>query len=389
MVVDTKLYDVLTVAPDASTNDIIQAGRKLSRQWHPDKNAHQIELAEQKFKEIRQALEILSDEGKRKTYDQFGVNADGPSSSSGEGPFGGGFPFGGGPFGGFGFAPRGPRPMEVAIQVSLEQIARQDTITIPFPRQVECIECDGRGSTNKHARINEPCKPCSGQGVVNQQVQIAPNMFQHVQRACPACRGLGKHIPLEDQCRSCEGKGKRQVTVRAPFPLKNRMVPCTAIPFTHDGVSLTVTLRETTHEVFQRDPRRPFDLHVTLVLNLHEALFGFTKQLHLPDRRIAEVRFVGKTDFGSKRKVVNGGLGDEGNLIITFEFELPSVSSVAHLLRRFQEMKEEEKLVVPNDEVVGMAMVDFDDEEDGRSPPQHPQGHPQHPQGNPQECRTM
>ena len=376
MVCDTKLYDCLGVPPDASINDITQAGRKLSRQWHPDKNAHQIELAEAKFKEIRQALEILSDPEKRNLYDRMGMEALSSSSSSGGGG-GGPFPFGGFPFPFGGGAVRG---IEVSVNVTLEQIAREETVTISFARRMSCTDCDGQGSRNK--AVCDKCKSCNGQGVVHQSIQIGPNLFQQAQRACPTCRGLGKNIPIDQVCPGCQGKGGRQVTVRAPFALKSRMVPYTTIPFQHDGVMLLVTLKETVHEVFHRDSRRPLDLHLTLELNLHEALFGFTKRLYLPDRRVVQVQFVGKTPYGTQRKVIGAGLGDEGNLILTFEFELPSVGNIPDLLRRFQDMKEmsqkeEEKSI--DDDVIGMAMVDVE--------PNSPDGESE--KNPPQTCRPM
>ena len=395
MVVDTTLYDRLNLPPTATSAEIIQAGRKLSGKWHPDKNAHQLDLANAKFKEIREAVEILSDEMKRKRYDQVGLKgANAPDANESGFPF----PFGGHPFAGaspFASHPFGGQSAKqvprVEVNVTLEQIACQETVTVRYSSLEKCESCEGR-CTSREDIQSKTCGGCNGLGRRMDQVPIGPGMFQTVQRPCPACMGRGKQFEKkEDVCTGCDGQGKRDQVKSFAFQLYPRMTPTS----TYIQNNVAVTIREAPHDAFTRDPRNPYTLHADMDLNLFEALFGFTKNLHLPDRRIVKVRWVGKTEYGQVRKVIGAGLDNQGDVLLQFRFSLPhvtSVEAVAEYLHHLTppEPSDEQEKEEDDEECISMAMVDLEEEdEDDHSSSSSSASTGATAGGGPQECRMM
>ncbi len=228
-------YQILGVSRDASKEDIKKAYRTLSRELHPDKHKGDKEK-EQRFKEVNEAYQILSNEEKRRNYDQFG-------SAEGN-PFGGGAGFGGfdpSQFGGdigdifetfFGGgrgrarrrgAERG-RDLEVSISVPFMTAVEGGERTISLTTFVACDECGGKGAA-KGTKM-EQCKECGGGGQVTRTAQ---SFFGTVQQTviCPACHGKGE-VPAEP-CPQCRGEGrverKKDVSITIPAGI-------------HDGQSL-------------------------------------------------------------------------------------------------------------------------------------------------------
>ena len=207
----TDYYELLEVERDASTDEIKRAYRIAARRYHPDANPGDA-AAEARFKEIVTAYEVLSDDGKRASYDRYG--ADGPQMGD---PFGG---FGGGGLGdifdaffGGGGAGAGPRPgrqsgpdLEVAVDIAFESavFGAQEEVTVRTA--VACETCEATGAApGTHA---DTCAQCSGTGQVRQVRQSI--LGQMVTAApCPVCRGAGQVIP--DPCPTCKGEG-REVT---------------------------------------------------------------------------------------------------------------------------------------------------------------------------------
>lgn len=229
-------YEVLGVGKDASQDDIKKAFRSLAKKHHPDANPGD-PTAEAKFKEINEAYEVLSDEGKRSNYDAYG-NANGPYANPGGGAGGqgaqdfgrvfgdaGGFPFGD-LFGGFeellgggrrrrDTGPRRGDDLELEMEISLEEAFSGVDRDVRIPRTEACDRCGGSGAEPGSKAVT--CPACHGTGQVSTtQRSIFGQML--VSTPCTKCGGTGKYV--EKPCRECGGSGEvrksRTVTVKVP-----------------------------------------------------------------------------------------------------------------------------------------------------------------------------
>ncbi|MFZ7318524.1 molecular chaperone DnaJ [Comamonas jiangduensis] len=218
-------YEVLGVSKTASDEELKKAYRKLAMKYHPDRNqGEQAKEAEEKFKEAKEAYEMLSDSQKRAAYDQYGHAGVDPNSGMGGGfGGGGGFAeafgdifgdmFGGGRAGGA----RGGRQvyrgndLSYSMEITLEEAAKGKDAQIRIPSWDSCDTCHGSGA--KPGTSPKTCTTCGGQG----SVQMRQGFFS-VQQTCPHCRGTGKIIP--EPCTSCGGQGriKRQKTLEVKIP---------------------------------------------------------------------------------------------------------------------------------------------------------------------------
>ena len=208
-------YEVLGVAKDAGDREIKKAYKRLAMKYHPDRTAGDKDL-EAKFKEVKEAYEVLGDSQKRQTYDQFGHAAFEQGGGGGHGGFGGGAgDFGdifgdvfGDIFGGGGGGRRQSRQQRGAdlrynMELSLEEAVRGKEVEIKVPTWVSCEPCDGSGA--KKGSKPQTCGTCHGQG----QVQMRQGFFA-VQQTCPTCGGTGQII--SDPCNSCHGQGRVEKT---------------------------------------------------------------------------------------------------------------------------------------------------------------------------------
>ncbi len=219
-------YEVLGVEKGAGADDLKKAYRKLAMKYHPDRNPGDTE-AEEKFKEINEAYEVLSDTEKRAKYDQFGFAGVDPTYGAGAGGPGAGFDG----FGGFGFgdifsevfgggsrrsrnAPRRGDDVGVRLEVTFEEAAFGADKELTFYRIENCNSCNGTGSADGKV---ETCDRCHGSG----QIRVTQNMmgmaFQSTS-TCPVCNGRGKVI--KNPCSTCRGKTKvrKSRTVRTKVP---------------------------------------------------------------------------------------------------------------------------------------------------------------------------
>jgi molecular chaperone DnaJ len=213
-------YEVLGVSKNATEDEIKKAYRKLARQYHPDVNKDDPN-AEEKFKEVTEAYEVLSDSEKRARYDQFG-HAD---PGAGFGGFGGG---GGADFGGFGDIfdmffggggrQRGPRKgadLQYNLQIEFEEAAKGVEKEIEIPRTEECPTCHGSGA--KPGTHPETCSVCRGTGAQEQVINTPLGRMVN-RRPCQACGGDGKII--KDPCTQCRGNGtikvRKRISVKIP-----------------------------------------------------------------------------------------------------------------------------------------------------------------------------
>jgi molecular chaperone DnaJ len=213
-------YEVLGISKSASADEIKKAYRRLAMKHHPDRNKDDSDGSEARFKEAKEAYEVLKDSEKRAAYDQFGHDGlrGGPGGQGGFGAEGFGDIFGD-VFGDiFGGARRGGGPqvfrgadLGYELKLDLETAVAGETVTIDVPTQVTCDTCDGSGAKKGSEPVT--CSTCGGAG----QVRMQQGFFS-IQQTCPACKGAGTTI--SDPCTDCYGRGRvrqtRTLSVKVP-----------------------------------------------------------------------------------------------------------------------------------------------------------------------------
>jgi molecular chaperone DnaJ len=281
-------YEVLGVPKNASEEEIKKSYRKLAMKYHPDRNQGDSgKDAEARFKEAKEAYEMLSDAEKRAAYDQFGhagVDPNMRGGGAGAEGFGGFAEAFGDIFGDiFGQAQRGGAgarggrqvyrggDLSYAMEITLEEAAKGKDAQIRIPSWDECETCHGSGA--KPGTQAKTCNTCHGQGVV----QMRQGFFS-VQQTCPHCRGTGKIIP--EPCQTCHGQGKvkRQKTleVRIPAGIDDGMRIRSAgngEPGTNGGPpgDLFIEIRLKKHAIFERDGD---DLHCVVPVSIARVALG-------------------------------------------------------------------------------------------------------------------
>ena len=280
-------YESLGVPKNASDEEIKKAYRKAAMKHHPDRNqGDAAKVAEEKFKEAKEAYEMLSDAQKRAAYDQYGhagvdPNMRGPGAG-GEG-FGGFAEAFGDIFGDMFGQQRGGRPggggrqvyrggdLSYAMEITLDEAAAGKDAQIRIPTWEGCSTCKGSGA--KAGTSAKTCGTCAGQG----QVQMRQGFFS-VQQTCPTCRGQGKVIA--DPCTSCLGQGKikkqKTLEVKIPAGIDDGMrIRSTGNgePGTNGGPpgDLYIEIRLKKHDIFERDGD---DLHCHVPISIITASLG-------------------------------------------------------------------------------------------------------------------
>ena len=279
-------YDTLGVPKNASDEDIKKAYRKLAMKHHPDRNQGDSKVSEEKFKEGKEAYEMLSDAQKRAAYDQYGHAGVDPNMRGG-GPGAEGFggfaeAFGdifGDVFGGqrAGAQSGGGRQvyrggdLSYAMEVTLEEAASGKEAQIRIPSWDDCSTCHGSGA--KPGTKVATCTTCHGHGVV----QMRQGFFS-VQQTCPQCKGSGKLIP--SPCMACHGVGKtktnKTLEVKIPAGIDDGMrIRSTGNgePGTNGGPpgDLYIEIRLKKHVIFERDGD---DLHCPVPISFMTAALG-------------------------------------------------------------------------------------------------------------------
>ena len=281
-------YEILGIPKNASDDEIKKAYRKLAGKHHPDRNPDN-KVAEEKFKEAKEAYEMLSDPQKREAYDRYGHAGVDPNAGfgAGAGPGAGGFGdvfgdifgdiFGGQRGGGGGRSNvyRGA-DLRYAMEITLDQAARGYTTEIRIPSWDSCGVCSGSGA--KPGTKAKTCHTCNGQG----QVRMQQGFFS-VQQTCPTCRGTGKVIP--EPCTACNGMGRvknnKTLEVKIPAGIDDGMRIRSAgngEPGVNGGPSgdLFVEIRVKEHQVFQREGD---DLHCEVPISVTKAALGGTVEV--------------------------------------------------------------------------------------------------------------
>lgn len=283
-------YDILGVTKNASSEDIKKAYRRLAMKYHPDRNTEDA-TAEQKFKEAREAYEVLKNGDKRAAYDRFGH--DGVRA----GAAGGGFSaegFGdifGDVFGDiFGGGRRGRSQvfrgadLGYELKLDLENAVSGDSVTIEVPTQVSCEECGGSGAEKGSDPVT--CSTCGGVG----QVRMQQGFFS-IQQTCPACKGAGTVVI--NPCPNCNGRGrvarKRKLAVKVPAGVEDG----DRIRLSGEGEAgtnggppgdLYVEIRIRPHKIFQRDGA---DLSCEVPISFATATLGGEVELPTLDGNVS------------------------------------------------------------------------------------------------------
>lgn len=335
-------YKMLGVSPDASQKDITKAYRKLARQLHPDQNPGDA-AAEERFKEVSAAYDVLGDEAKRKEYDE--VRRMGPLGGPGGGP--GGFTFNvgnmqggdwtdligemfgrrGGRAGG-GVGPRRGADLSAHLTLDFEDAVQGITTTLHLTSDAQCSTCHGVGA--RPGTSPSTCQVCGGRGVVDDN----QGLFSF-STPCRNCQGRGSIIT--DPCSTCRGSGverrPREVKVRIPAGVADGQtirLPGRGAPGVNGGPAgdLLVEVTVTPHRLFGRSGR---NLTITVPVTFAEAALGGRIEVPTLAGPPVTLRLPAGTQSGTRHRVRGKGIAttskrhgtEEGDMIVTVEVQVP------------------------------------------------------------------
>ena len=345
-------YDVLGVSKTATPTEIKKAYRKLAMKYHPDKNPGNKE-SEEKFKQIAQAYEVLSDEEKRKKYDTFGKDGlNNHQFASAQDIFsrffgGGGGGVSGGGGGIFNFfnnmsARSGPRKTSTVnfhLGVTLKEFYQGIVKKINVQRNRNCTDCEGRG-IRKDA-TPQPCPVCKGTGFIIRNLQMGPRIQTRQQQMCYHCNGDKMIAAPSDYCKNCAGKK----VVKDVKQIKINVMPGSSegdiISFPREADEapgwiagdINIVLKEKKDKDYDMWQRKGNDLIYNTKITLKEALTGYTLEIsHLSGKELY-VENHGEVIYpGCRRNICNRGMpikspegriSGYGDLILIFQVQFP------------------------------------------------------------------
>ena len=348
-------YEVLGVAKGTDKKEIKQAFRRMAMKYHPDRNPGD-KAAEESFKEVNAAYEILADDQKKAAYDQYGhagvdPNARGGSQAgAGFGDvfgdmFGDIFGGAGGGGGGRSSVQRGS-DLRYTMELDLEKAVRGTTKEVRIPTQVECKPCDGSGA--RPGTSSKTCGTCHGQG----QVRMQQGFFS-VQQTCPTCHGNGKVI--SDPCNSCHGEGRVQEYKTLSVKIPSGVDTGDRIRLTSEGEAgvnggpsgdlyVQVSVRE--HKIFTRDGK---NLYCEVPISFTDAALGGDIEVPTLDGRV-KLKIPEGAQSGKMFRLRGKGVtqvrgGGQGDLMCRVAVETPVHLNKEQkdLLRKFHDTMEATK----------------------------------------------
>jgi len=379
------LYEVLGVTKTASQDELKKAYRKKAFEWHPDKHEGATrDEAQEKFKDIAHAFEVLSDPKTRDIYDRFGEEG----LKGGGGGFGdfsdpsdlfsqffGGGMFGGGMGRGRPQGPQKGQDVMHALKVGLDELYNGTTKKIRVTRTRNCSDCKGTGSTKKDAV--EECSACRGQGKRVEMRQISPGFVTQQVMTCPQCQGQGKTVDPKFKCKSC--KGKRVVTdvttleVHVDKGMRDRQ----KIVFEGEADEkpdvlpgdIIFVLQQKPHETFDRDGD---NLFIKKKINLLESLTGVEFKLQHLDGRVLHVKSKKGSTIRPNQvlEIANEGMPryrspyEKGALLVKFEVEFPDTLPTDLVAQLQQLLPAKPKVTLPTPSVKPQKKKPVTDEED-------------------------
>ncbi len=325
-------YDVLSVERDASDSDIKRAYRRLAMKYHPDRNQEDLEQAEEKFKEAKEAYEVLMNSEARARYDRFGHDG----LEGFQGGFQGGGNAGFGDIFGdlfsdiFGSGRQGGRQAQGAdlkytMEIDLEEAVHGTEVQINVPRRVTCDDCSGTGA-RKGSRPSS-CGACGGRGQVRMQ-----QLGFTLQQTCPKCHGQGTVIT--DPCPSCDGQGRIHQTTKLTVKIPAGIDHGNQIRVSGKGEAggpgvmagdLYVQVGIRPHSIFKRDGQ---DLSCEIPISIGTAALGGTVEVPTLDGR-ANLKIRPETQSGKIMRLRGKGVRsirsphDVGDLYCKLMVETP------------------------------------------------------------------
>ncbi len=354
-------YELLGADRSASTDELKKAYRKLAMKYHPDRNQGD-KVAEQKFKEISEAYDVLKDTQRRAAYDQYGHAAFEGGMGGGAGARSGGFDFSGGGFadifdemfgdamgmrgGGHSQGVRG-HDLRFNLEISLEDAFDGKQTTIRVPTQILCDSCDGSGAKTKKDIVD--CPTCSGRGKVRMQ-----QGFFTLERTCGACHGQGKSI--KNLCKGCSGEGRIRHDETLSVSIPAGIEASTQIRLTGKGEAgemggppgdlyIFVTIQP--HKFFRREGAH---LYCRVPITMKMAALGCDVEVPTINRKKARVAIPEGTQSGSQFKLRGKGMKvmnhhAHGDMYVEIAVETPVNLSdkQKELLKEFEECDNEGK----------------------------------------------
>ncbi len=341
-------YEALGVSKNADEAELKKAYRRLAMKYHPDRNEGDTK-AEEKFKEAKEAHDILSDAQKRAAYDQFGHAGVNTSAAGGGASAGAGFGdifdsvfgdiFGGGGARGGNRVHRGA-DLRYNLELSLEDAVAGTTVKIRIPKMVECTTCKGSGAKKGSSPVS--CPTCAGHG----QVRMQQGFFS-VQQTCPQCRGQGKII--SDPCGPCRGQGRvrdsKTISVKVPEGVDNG----DRIRLSGEGEAgenngpagdLYVHISVKDHPIFVRDGT---DLYCDVPISFAAVALGGELEVPTLDGKV-KLKIPAETQSGKLFRLRSKGVrsvrnSSKGDLLCRVIVETPVKlnSTQKDLLKQFEE----------------------------------------------------
>jgi molecular chaperone DnaJ len=337
-------YEVLGVGRSATADELKRAYRKLAREYHPDVNRN--DGAEERFKEVNEAYEVLSDGDRRAAYDRFGHAANG----NGGDPFGG---FGGSPFGDlfesfFGgstqsrrrAAPQRGQDLQITVDLSFEEAVFGTDKSVEITRLETCEDC--KGTKMRDGAQPPRCTACGGTGEVRRVQQTILGQFVTAQ-PCGTCRGEG--VMITDPCPRCRGRGRtsqvRSITITVPPGIdESQTLRLTgqgeASPAGGPNGNLFVKVRIKPHQHFTRQNKT---INLQIGVNVAQAMLGDEIQIETIDGQV-DFKLPSGTQSGQQFRLRGKGVpdmrgGDRGDQLVTIHVEIPK--SLSHEQRELVE----------------------------------------------------